>query len=85
MVDFSKIILQPCDDPTGNGEPAAEIVYDNGDGTFLHSGHFAFYHANQRVRIYQGNAQDIAGTVFDLTTDAQSLPGGNSRIVCQSA
>jgi hypothetical protein len=82
--DFSQIQLVAATDPTGHGQPAAEIVCVQGD-VVLHSGHFVYLHANQRVRAFCSNAESGAEVIFEITTAAQSLPGGNGRLAEQPA
>jgi hypothetical protein len=77
------ITLAACDDPTGNGEDAGEIVRVKDDGTIVHSGFFFYNQANQGVVGYLGNASADAHTIFQVSDQGQIItaPVGNNRLV----
>lgn len=76
--------LVGSNDPTGNNQPARELVYYHQDGTVEFSGVYVVEHAGGGCIVCVGNAN--ATSAFEMSSAGQTvtLPVGNNRIVVQS-
>lgn len=56
------LYLRPSADPTGNGQPASELVYRKADGTVASLRVFVYEHAGQKLRLMVHNGADESVT-----------------------
>jgi hypothetical protein len=57
------IFLRPAADPTGNNQPAAELMVKQSDGSLASSRLFIVEHAGQKLKGFRANSAD--STVFE--------------------
>jgi len=70
------VYFRPAADPTGNNQPAAELVVKLSDGTLASSGFFVIEHGGQRLKGFRANGANNA--VFE--TDPS-----NGQLIVESA
>ena len=64
----NNIYLRPAADPTGNNQPAAELVVELADGSLASSRLFIIEHGGQKLKAFRANGADTAVFETDPTT-----------------
>jgi hypothetical protein len=76
MFKATNVFLRFSNDPTGNGQPTAELVVQKADGSVVSSALYLYEHGGQKLALFRGNGAD--STVFE--TDPT-----NGRVIVNDA
>ena len=80
----SGLFLADVDDPTGNNQPTAEILYRDGSGNIFSSGVYVGVHGGGPLnyRFVSGNPSPSAtvGSVFELATSNTNITVSTGRV-----
>ncbi len=70
MLEIGNLVLAPSEDPTGNGQPAAQLVYTDENGT-RESRLFIYVHGGQRIKAAYGSGTNV--DVFEVNEEGRFL------------